>query len=71
MAAKTYSLEEVQQMGVPAEHPDGFFYEPVSVGSRELAFFFGGRDAKKRWRWNSSTTESSEAALAPSERLLV
>ena len=54
VAAKTYSLEEIQQMGVPAEHPDGFFYEPVSPGSRELAFFFGGRDPKKRWRWSGA-----------------
>ena len=45
---KTYSLEEVRRMGVPAHHAQGFWFEPVTPRTRELAFFFGSRDPKKR-----------------------
>ena len=51
---KTY-LEEVRAMGVPAYHPQGFWYEPVAPRSRELGFFFGSPDPKKRWRWHNES----------------
>jgi hypothetical protein len=41
---KIYSLEEVRAMGVPAYHPERFWYDPVAPRSRQLAFFFGSRD---------------------------
>ena len=50
---KTYSLAEVRRIGVPAYHPQGFWYEPVAPRSRQLAFFFGSRNPKKRWRWHN------------------
>jgi hypothetical protein len=56
-ARKTYSAAEVRQMGVPAYHPKGFWYDPVAPKSRELAFFFGHRDPKKRWRWHQAPPE--------------
>ena len=40
-ARKTYSAAEVEQIGVPAYHPKGFWYDPVAPKSRELGFFFG------------------------------
>ena len=51
---KTYSVVEVQKMGVPAYHREGFWYDPVEPTSRELAFFLGSRDPKKRWRWQKA-----------------
>jgi hypothetical protein len=51
---RTYSLAEVEKMGVPAFHREGFWYAPVAPASRELAFYFGSRNVKKRWRWHAA-----------------
>jgi hypothetical protein len=44
-------------MGVPALHPKGFWYDPVSPRSRELAVFFGHKDPQRRWRWHKPPPE--------------
>jgi hypothetical protein len=59
-AHRTYTAAEVRQMGVPAYHSKGFWYDPVAPRSRELAFFFGHRDPKKRWRWHQAPPELPE-----------
>ena len=59
-ARKSYSAAEVEQIGVPAYHPKGFWYAPVAPKSRELGFFFGPRDPKKRWRWHQAPPELSQ-----------
>ena len=60
-ARKTYSAAAVRQMGIPAYHPKGFWYDPVAPRSRELAFFFGHKDPKKRWRWHQAPPELPES----------
>ena len=53
-ARKIYTTAEIEQIGVPAYHPKGFWYDSVAPKSRELGFFFGPRDPKKRWRWHQA-----------------
>ena len=70
-ARKTYTAAQVEHIGVPAYHPKGFWYDPVALKSRELGFFFGPRDPKKRWRWHQGAARAAPDRLATPQRLLV